>query len=219
MNLLKDLEVIEVSLVDKPAIKRTFLMTKRAPDNKDSDGSSDDKADKGLLNKIRNAIVGGPREELNTVVKGEIIALKADLDMVVGKFSTLVKLIAKKTDKGDDMEPDEIKALIEKTVTEAIGDAVKSAVGTALEIPEEKKVEIKKAADEKKDADEKLVKSLKDIDTSLKGIDTKFDGMEKRLSAVEESKPDKKSLDADADKKKVDKKAEESDSFSGILFR
>lgn len=309
-NLLTDIEVIEVSLVDKPAIKRTFLMTKRAPEDIETKGvisykkrplapenrewnasaevskaevkdlkemcawyDESEPYNKGSYkfphhtvdgyNTVWRAVANGmarldsssipasakegvrahllkhykdfgkepPKEKsagwldkLKAFFSGDnadfpeedidkIKGIKEELSEVLNKFDSIINVLnSKRSEGGDfDMTDEEIKALIDNSVKKAIG------------IPEEKKAELENAQKAEQEFKDKTTKSFGDIGKSIEEINGKFADIESRLNKVEESKPDKKSLDIVGNENKGKGNNIEGEEngplFKGVLFR
>ena len=215
-NLLKDIEAVEVSLVDKPAINRQFLLVKRMT-------SDDIEAD----NKIASKTISAPnwKQKIKALFGAEtdessdVIDIKAfeSLYQKLSEAEIAVKaVIDELTSKKDEGGPSEME---EKEIRALVADEIKKA----LEPTEDQT----KAAEDLKTADAdfktKTTEALVGIKTSLDALDAlkieeKISGIEGRIGALEEAKPDKKSLDIDT--KVEDKKSEKDEaSFKGTLFR
>lgn len=215
-NLLKDIEAVEVSLVDKPAINRQFLLVKRMT-------SDDIEAD----NKIASKKISAPnwKQKIKALFGAEadessdVIDIKAfeSLYQKLSEAEIAVKaVIDELTSKKDEGGPSEME---EKEIRALVADEIKKA----LEPTEDQT----KAAEDLKTADAdfktKTTEALDGIKTSLEALEAlkvgeKISDIEGRIGALEEAKPDKKSLDIDT--KEEGKKSEGDEaSFKGVLFR
>jgi len=213
-NLLKDIEAVEVSLVDKPAINRQFLLVKRMTSNDTETKKSPELITAPTLGQKIKALLFGNDEDKSALDADSLISLCAKLDEVKIAVKAAIDTKNIKSEGGPlEMNEDEIKALIATEVKKA------------LELSEDQK----KAVDDQKAADTKFqndtATALEGIKKSVEGLvttealDLKFKGLDDRIKSLEEGKPEKKSLDVEKDDKKDEgQKSEGEASFKGVLF-
>ena len=170
---LTELEVSEVSLVDRGAIGEVFTVIKSENENED------------LVNKIKNDDVC---EQLQKLTDAEFVKIMGQMMQKYNSINNVNK-------GGSEMDPEAIKTLIAEVIGTTMETVNKNFVAVNKSIDEiQKKLteapatptedDEKKKADEAKVKNETVTKAVTDIGEAVKGLGEAVSGITKSLKDV-----------------------------------
>lgn len=204
LNWLKDIDVGEISYVDRPAIDKRFIAIKRVADDTPKEK---EESKKTFIEKVKESFSGQKAGRvLNKSNEDRLVELAETLSNASDMLKSVLSTV-KQNKEGEDMEKDEVKEIVEEVINAKV-DALKTELSEKFVVKEVEKPEDNK---EEKAVEEK-VDVAKVIADAVTAVSEKFATEIKSIKDEIHAKPESDKKDINNGEKKEDV---ESEDFTG----
>lgn len=213
LNWLEDIDVNEISYVDRPAIDKRFIAIKRLEEESPKEGA---KPSKSFIDRIKESFSNGSKVG-RVLNKSNEDKLSEVADMLKNASEYIVSVLSavnKNAKEDENMEKDELKILMKEVISEEIG-TLKTELDAKYAPKIDEKEDANKPEDKKSEVEDKI-DVAKIVEDAVNKASEKFTTEVKSLRDEMHAKPesDKKDIN-NGEQKKNDN--EESDDFTGAF--